>query len=180
MRAVIKTAYLKGWHRDSPLSRFYLPQRYKPMVCDQGSLTAALKIIANGTFEVQVLSQKVALPYWHEQKKLGRTPHLAAMIREVNLCIHSEPVVFARSIIPLSLAGRGGNGLANLGQSPLGHLLFKNGRTNVMQRDFICLTSEHRTERVTSNIYGRRTPYKYQGNTILVSEYFLPSLDKHL
>jgi len=162
------------WRLDTPLLENLLPPKIAPWLCDRGSLTSALMGLADGSFEVELLSQRLTTPFWHEQKKLKRSFSIVAMIREVNLRVHGEPVVFARSIIPLSLAGRGGGGLATLGQTPLGHLLFKDGRIRVSRRDFATMTLDGKP------VYARRTPYDYLGDSILVSEYFLPSLNKYL
>ncbi len=141
---------------------------------NQGSLTAALKAIADGTFQVKVLEQRMAIPLWHEQRKLRRDLHLAALIRQVELCIRGEAVVYARSIIPLSLSANGSRGLGGLGNTPLGHLLFNDGRVRISKREFLHIDI---TER---NLYARRTPYDYLDSQILVSEVFLPSFFRHL
>ena len=162
------------WRAETPLSRATLPVDLLPWLTAGGSLTAALMELAEGTFNVELLSQKMALPYVHERQKLDYADGLAAMVREVNLHIHGQPVVFARSIIPLSLAGRGGGGLATLGRTPLGHLLFKDGKMRASRREFSGISVEQ------GQVYGRRTPYDYRGETILVSEFFLPSLKMYL
>ena len=93
-----------------------------------------------------------------------------ATIREVELMIYETPVVYARSIIPSDLTQRKETGLANLGSKPLGHLLFKDGRMRKSRREFTCV----------EGIFGRRTPYEYEGGTILVNEFFLDALKKYL
>jgi len=160
------------WTADNVLSR----QRFDgssldQLVLDQGSLTSALIRLSDGNFEVRVLRQVAAKPYAHEQKKMNRPYHRVAIIREVELLLFGEPVVFARTIIPFNLVG---NRLRHLGKTPLGHLLFKNGQIDVNDRDFAFISHEHKT------IKARRTPYAYQGETILVSEFFLPSIEKLL
>lgn len=162
------------WWPDTRIAVAKLESCWEPWVCDKGSLTAALVTISQNDFRVKVLSQRIAIPYFHEQLKLGRQLHHAAMIREVELKIHGTAVVYARSIVPLSLISRGKNALANLGRTPLGHLLFKNGRIRVSKRDITILPWAEQT------IAARRTPYDFQGETILVSEYFLPSLKRFL
>ncbi len=161
------------WLTDNPLNRIKIPQELRPWLCDQGSLTSTLKSLADGTFEVELLSQKIARPAISEQRSLRQACDQSAMIRQVNLCIHGEPVVYARSIIPLSLSKHGGGGLAALGRTPLGHLLFKNGRIRVSRREFTVVQADSKI------MAARRSPYEYLGETILVSEFFLPSLRKY-
>ena len=164
----------QNWFVDNPLTRSAIPSNLNGLVVDKGSLTKSLINLSDDTFEVTVLSQKLTLPYFHEQKKLIKPLYHWSMVREVELKIHDEAVVFARSIIPLSLIKNKQNGLANLGQKPLGHLLFRYGQTHISKREYAYL----RTDKAA--VYARRTPYQYQGSTILVSEFFLPALDKYL
>jgi len=158
------------WQADTPLSQNRLPNPLMELMTDKGSLTSALVAISGGTFCVKVLSEQVKAPYLHEQTKLNRMHYHAAMIREVELQIYDQTVVYARSIIPLSLLSKG---LIHLGNKPLGHLLFKDGRMRVSKRQFANIDDQKRT------IHARRSPYEYMGQTILVSEFFLPTLDQY-
>ncbi|RBP53794.1 chorismate--pyruvate lyase family protein [Arenicella xantha] len=158
------------WLRDTPNAVHRFEPRLQTLITDKGSLTAALIRLGRGAFRVRVLRQAIALPYFHEQRKLARPLSAAAMIREVELLVHDVPVVYARSIVPLTLVSQGRSGLANLGRTPLGHLLFKDGRIRVSKREFST------PELNTTVLAARRTPYDYQGSTILVSEFFLPAI----
>ena len=163
-----------NWWSDNPLSVSRLDPKLRTLVCTKGSLTTALVSLSDGNFAVNLMRQRITLPYFHEQKKQVCSLSQAAMIREVELKIHGEAVVYARSIIPLSLVSKGRNGLANLGRTPLGHLLFSDGRIRVSKRDFMQDTFDQQL------VTARRTPYDYQGSQILVSEFFLPALSKYL
>lgn len=158
------------WLRDTANAVGRMDPMLRGLVTDKGSLTANLVALSEGEFEVNVLRQCITLPYFHEQRKLQRPLARAAMIREVELMVHQIPVVFARSVVPLKLVSKGRGGLANLGRTPLGHLLFKNGRIRVSKREFSM--PYFADQRITA----RRTPYDYQGSTILVSEFFLPTI----
>lgn len=163
-----------NWRKDSTLSVANIEPKLQALICTKGSLTAALVSLSDGDFAVNLMRQRIAVPYFHEQRKQGRSLSKAAMVREVELQIHGESVVYARSIIPLPLVTKGRNGLANLGRTPLGHLLFKDGKIRVSKRDFM-------QEKVNQHLVtARRTPYDYQGSQILVSEFFLPTISKYL
>lgn len=162
------------WSADNSHSIRQQPALLRPLINDKGSLTAALMALSEDSFEVNLLRQRVALPFHHEQTKLKRSLHKAAMIREVELVLNAIPVVYARSIVPLNLVTKGKSGLANLGRTPLGHLLFKDGKIRVSKRQFASLDCGER------RITARRTPYEYQGSTILVAEFFLPALEQFL
>lgn len=142
----------------------------RALMTDQGSLTSSLKALSDDDFKVNVLRESLDKPYQSEVDKLGLGRESLATIREVELHIFNTPVVFARSIIPTDLTQRSETGLAELGSKPLGHLLFKDGRMRQSRREFACV----------NNVYGRRTPYDYEGGTILVNEFFLESLGNYL
>jgi len=165
-------ARTSNWWLDNAVSTARLDRRVVDWVTDKGSLTTALTELAAGDFHVRVLRQRIALPYFHEQRKLSRALSKAAMIREVELCVYGEAAIFARSIIPLNLISKGRGGLANIGRTPLGHLLFKNGNIRVSKREFTQLGFRG------DNIVARRTPYDYQGSRVLVSEFFLPHFQR--
>ena len=163
-----------NWWPDNPLSLAKLDPKIAPLASDKGSLTSALIGLSNNNFAVNVLQQVIELPFFHEQLELGQPLSRAAMIREVELQLHGEPAVFARSIIPLRLVAKGRNGLASLGRTPLGHLLFKDGKIRVSKRQF------SQTLYRGAQVSARRTPYDYQDSQILVSEFFLPAIYDYL
>lgn len=145
-----------------------------PWLESKGSLTAALIDLSNDDFKVIVLSEEVTTAHTHEQTKLKNKSDQDSLIREVELHIHNKAVVFARSIIPLTLVNHHENSLANLGTKPLGHLLFKEGRPRASRRDFAHVEIDN------ESIHARRTPYEYQGYQVLVSEFFLPEFKKYI
>ncbi|MBX2849835.1 MAG: chorismate lyase [Acidiferrobacterales bacterium] len=157
------------WQSDVPTDAKEQLAPIKPWLLDQGSLTAALISLSNDNFKVVVLNEEVTTAYQHEQQKLNFAPDQKSQIREVELHIHDQAVVFARSIIPLTLVDQQEGGLGKLGTKPLGHLLFKEGKPRVSKRDFAAI------EFADKIVHARRTPYQYQGHHVLVSEFFLPS-----
>jgi len=162
------------WRSETNASKASLPAELAELICAKGSLTESLMSLSSGAFSVDVLRQRFCVPYWHEQKKMQQRFSRVAMVREVELRLYNEAVVYARSVIPLSLTTRGGKGLANLGRTPLGHLLFKDGKIRVSKREFL-------QESINNiSVTARRTPYDYQGSQILVSEFFLPTIYKYL
>jgi chorismate--pyruvate lyase len=163
-----------GWQIDNAINVSRVPEQYQPWLVDRGSLTSALIALSDNNFRVKLLKQEIAIPKWHEQKKLNRAPHRAAMVREVELLLYDEPVVYARSIIPMALAQKGKSSLAGLGTTPLGYFLFNAGKIRISKRQIAIISEQGESH------YARRTPYDYQGQTVLVSEFFLPAFDKYL
>ena len=138
------------WRDASPLCEGLFDPHIWTWLNDQQSLTQRLIDVSNGAFTVDLLMQKVGIPLWHEQDCLQQFHHLAATVREVCLNIHAEPIVLARSIIPLSLIRQHQNGLTDLGRQPLGQLLFREGRVRVSRRQFTQVSFGK------STVYGRR------------------------
>jgi len=158
-----------SWRVDTVLSQNSIDEKLAPWLTDKGSLTSALTALSDNNFQVRLLDQGIAVPYLHEQQKLNYSENQTSLIREVELHIHDQAVVFARSIIPLELTNPRQGSLDKLGTKPLGHLLFKEGRARASKREFA------RVEVADQIIHARRTPYEYQDQQVLVSEFFLPS-----
>jgi len=158
-----------SWRVDTVLSQNSIDEKLAPWLTDKGSLTSALTALSDNNFQVRLLDQGIAVPYLHEQQKLNYSENQTSLIREVELHIHDQAVVFARSIIPLELTNPRQGSLDKLGTKPLGHLLFKEGRARASKREFA------RVEVADQIIHARRTPYEYQDHQVLVSEFFLPS-----
>ena len=167
-----------NWLADDSSTREKITEPQRVIVTDRGSLTQALKSIDQQSFQVKVLSEKIDRPHPHEQLKLARDLAREALIREVELCVYGTAVVFARSIIPLSLSANSlatdSGGLAGLGTTPLGQVLFTDGNIRVSKRDYLFFEHDERP------LIARRTPYEYHGKTILVSEFFLPALQHYI
>lgn len=165
-------AKYSAWFSDSNQRVSSIPSEWLPWLQDKGSLTSALVNFSGGNFRVRVLAEYWGRPYSREAQKLREPPHLAARIREVELLCHEQVMVYARSIIPLSVFQREPATFQGMGSKPLGHLLFKDGRAKNRQRSI----SEYQPKQVGTecpSIFGRATPYEYHGGEILVSEFFV-------
>lgn len=134
----------------------------------RGNHSLTKQLIANSnTFEVAVLNEAENTPIPHEAEKLGIVESKTAKIREVELICDGVPAVYARSVIPLAALEGTGLELDNLGNQPLGHLLFKQAKVDLETRDVakIVVNEEPR--------WARRTTYRFNHQDILVSEFFL-------
>lgn len=106
------------------------------------------------------------------------------MIREVELYCGDEPWVFARTLIPASSLTGGARRLARLGDRPLGAVLFADPTTQrrlvqmaklLPRHPLFGAATDHLSERPTE-LWGRRTIFRYAGKPILVNEIFLPAV----
>jgi len=154
-----------------------LPPGTRNWLTDDGSLTARLSSLGRGEFRVQRLSQQWAVPLGSERRLLGEAPRQLALVREVALWLGDHPVVFARSVFPVSsLTGSLGH-LKRLQNKSLGAILFRHPGMQrspfelaYMRGDCDYLPPGLRQERPA---WGRRSRFDIAGNGLLVSEVFL-------
>lgn len=157
----IPDAYLKNW------------------LLDTGSLTERLQSHCR-EFQVIVLGQRQATLTLEEKQQLALSrPYYDEgdwQVREVILVGENKPWVFARSIIPQSLCQ---SDFANLGNKPLGQLIFNDKRFN---RSPFQVT--HVSQPATllaklglasaNQLWGRRSVFCFQDMKMMVAEVFLP------
>lgn len=147
---------------------------------DNGSLTAKLLKLSRGDFHVEVLRQAQGRASRSEARALGIAFSERCLIREVILCGHNQPWVFARSVLPLSSLTGSLRHLRKQGSRPLGAFLFSQPH---LQRSPIALSliSSHDgyvPAKLLGDtaVWGRRSIFSVDGKPLLVSEVFLPGL----
>lgn len=155
-------------------------QRLKDLL-DMGSLTQRLTKASHGDFQVKVLEQGWQIPELSEQTILGLDPSELALVREVQLVCKGQVWVVARSIIPKKAVSGDYRFLAELGDKPLGEVLFKD--PSLKRTSFeICEIKDEQwstfdqianTLAVNTVAWGRRSVFTLGGNPILVAEIFL-------
>lgn len=150
---------------------------------DRGSLTARLLDHCGDGFSVRLLSLRRASPAFDETVALDMPPRAQALVREVLLCCNEKPLVYARTIIPLSSMRGALRGLAMLGNRPLGAVLFSDPSMTRKPVEVALLHAGHvyheRINGLTEEpVWGRRSVFKLKDENLLVSEFFLPELFK--
>jgi chorismate--pyruvate lyase len=135
-------------------------------------------------FTVHVLSQEWVKPQFQEAQLLGVPPQQKVLLRQVQLKCAQQVLVYARSIIPLQTLQGKHRRLKYLGNKPLGGYLFANpGLEREQQQLATILPRDPLFDIALSDstgdcdcIWGRRSLFKIDGKSLLVSEFFLPSL----
>ncbi|HEY9201772.1 MAG TPA: chorismate lyase [Gammaproteobacteria bacterium] len=148
---------------------------------DRGSLTARLVDLCGDGFSVRLVSLRRASPAFDEIIALGMQPRAQALVREVLLCCDNKPLVYARTIIPVSSMRGALRGLALLGTRPLGAVLFSDPSMTRQPLEVALLHAAHvyheRINNLTEEpVWGRRSVFTLKGEKLLVSEFFLPEL----
>jgi len=103
----------------------------------------------------------------------------SALVRQVILCCGDKPLVYARTVIPASTIQGAQRRYANMGNRPLGAMLFAD---RTMRREGVQvskLPASHEANKfIKTNepVWGRRSVFRVAGKPLLVGEYFLPDL----
>jgi len=169
---------LQHWRNRSQVFLSSLPEQTADWLFDPSSLTARIIRHCSGQFSVRVLEQRYTHARLSEHRILKMKNREVAIVREVHLLCDNHPLVYARTIIPVSTLTGAQKRLAKLGNKPLGAVLFadssmKRGEVQIarLKPDQVKLSSS-----TDEDIWGRRSVFSLNGKPLLVSEYFLPEL----
>lgn len=149
----------------------------KNWLLDTGSLTERLQ--ANSRhFAIQLLGQTEIAVAPQEHQSLGIEQH-HPVVREVFLRGDGQNWVYARTLMSRKLCDNGVNQLANLGEQPLGKVIFNDSRF-VRQPFEIChLQGDSVLHQLLAidqhfSLWGRRSMFTYRDYKLMVAEIFLP------
>ena len=115
-----------------------------------------LKLLKDGPGEVDITEDDLIISNYEENN-----------IREVILLSNEEPLIYAKSIIPLETIKLGLNILGNLKENPLGDILFSNPEIKKKYMFFARFQSKEEI------FYGRKGIYTVKGYPFSVCEIFL-------
>ena len=162
-------AYPLRWHSyDRPIS-FRIPRQWQSWLQDKGSLTQRLIQASKGDFVVRVVRNSWGLPSQSEAQALGLKPRQKAIIREVELLCYGQTWVCARSVIPHSTLKGSLRKFKDIGDKPLGALLFKYPNMRRGPLEVACLQEANNKARH----WARRSVFYVADKGILVTEVFM-------
>ena len=115
-----------------------------------------LKLLKDGPGEVDIIEDDLIISNYEENN-----------IREVILLSNEEPLIYAKSIIPLETIRLGLGILGNLKENPLGDILFSNPEIKKKHMLFAKFESNKKI------FYGRKGIYTVKGYPFSVCEIFL-------
>ncbi len=148
---------------------------------DASSLTARLVALHGKDFSVRVISQQWQKLDAEEASAMALVGVRSALVRQVLLCAGDRPLVYARTVIPSTTIQGAQRRYANMGNRPLGAMLFAD---RTMCREAVqvaILPAKHAANHYVKTdepVWGRRSVFRVTGKPILVCEYFLPALLK--
>ena len=115
-----------------------------------------LKLLRDGPGEVDAAEDDLIISNYEENN-----------IREVVLCSNEEPLIYAKSIIPLETIRLGLDVLGNLKENPLGDILFSNPE---IKKKYMLFAKFESNKKI---FYGRKGIYTVKGYPFSVCEIFL-------
>ncbi|GAB3283938.1 chorismate--pyruvate lyase family protein [Parahaliea aestuarii] len=165
------------WRPAGRIPNYRLGHRERTWLLDDSSLTR--RIVANnpGHFRVQRLRQEWVTPLPSERRLLDIPLRQRALVREVILQVDDVPLVFARSLFPVSSLTGELRHLRQLRNRPLGAILFRmpgmqRSPFEVARIDGNSSYLPHSLQQPAS-AWGRRSCFDIGGRQLLVSEVFL-------
>lgn len=158
-------------------------KRLASWLTEPGSLTARCEA-ACGCFRIRVLREEQRRPLPEETGLFRLRPGQRAWVREVLLECDGVPVIYAHTVLPLTPRGQLTRWLAGLGSRSLGSLLFALPGFARGPIEFRRLDRRHplyhRAARAAggdgSRLWARRSAHRFGGQTVLVTEVFLPAI----
>lgn len=176
------------WQSPNDENLEVLTNTLKDWLLDEGSLTARLKSRSDN-FSVRVIGEKQMLCTAEEACRAIKVGE-PVLVREVILYCDNIPHVFARSLLPLTSLTGDEQVLANLGEQPLGQVLFNNPSLKRHRLEVASFTvgssvvnlAEVLTENSLLNslfnkdqvLWGRRSIFMLENKPLMVAEVFLP------
>ena len=146
---------------------------------DASSLTSRMIALCGKNFSVRVISQQWQKLDAEEASAMLLPGVRSALVREVLLCCEDKPLVYARTVIPVTTIQGAQRRYANMGNRPLGAMLFADRTMRREEVQVAVLSPSHEANRYTGSdepVWGRRSVFRVAGKPLLVSEYFLPEL----
>lgn len=170
------------WLENRQGLRHKLPDNAQSWTYESGSLTQRLRSFYGDAVAVKVLLQRWHKPFLSERRLLKLPEHQYSLTREVLLHANSKPLILARTIIPASTVKAAKGNLSQLGNRPLGEIIFSYPKLERIAMDVTLINPSTWTQSaiteagINQSIWGRRTVYAIAHKQILVSEFFLPEI----
>jgi chorismate--pyruvate lyase len=147
-------------------------------------LTRQLQRHCHNRFTLSLVRQEWQRPLEDECRALDLGWGRLALVREVHLLCHGQPVVFARTAIPSGTLSGPAKRLRNLGARPLGEVLFADPSAQRRHMELARLLPTHSLWQLAApstdpdevELWARRSVFEINQRPLLVSEVFLPRL----
>ena len=170
------------WLENRQGLRHKLPEAVQSWAYESGSLTQRLRNFYGDGVAVKILLQRRHSPFLSERRLLKLPEHRFSLTREVLLHANGKPLILARTIIPAATIKVAKSNLSQLGNRPLGEIIFSYPKLERIAMDITLIAPSTWTQPaiaeagISQPIWGRRTVYAIAHKQMLVSEFFLPEI----
>lgn len=171
--------YEKNWRTLRDFGRGRIPPGVLDWILDSASLTQRVRSLCGAKpFRVRVLSQAYRCSSEAEARVLDIRPGLKVLDRQVQLCCGEQPLVYARSLLPVTLFTGRQQRLKYQGSKSLGATLFADPTVTRGELQVAQAAAEHipGADNAETKVWGRRSVFRIQGKPLLVAEFYLPRL----
>jgi chorismate--pyruvate lyase len=161
---------------------YNIPEYLLNWLVEPSSLTARLQCHCS-EFRVELLGQQIELCQSYEANDFIKRGE-QVLVREVLLYCDDVPQVFARSLLPLSTLTDDEQQLAELGNKPLGQVLFNNPSLERKNLTIAAFDSHSSVGQLVKNLsidvdakfimWGRSSLFFVHQKPLMVAEVFLP------
>lgn len=169
------------WKPEKLLSRISREHRLQSWLKDDRSLTHKLRLFCP-ELKVEVLNEAQQKPLREESEHLRLSVNQQCWVRSVLLKCQGTALIYARTVIPRLDSNNPWHKLQELGNQPLGEILFDPQQTKIHRSEFIYarmkladlpyLNEMPDRELVTG--YARQSVFEQHQAPLLLTEVFLP------
>lgn len=160
-------------------------KRLHEFLFQSGSLSRSIEECCRGTFNIELKNESWSAPMSDENQLLALIDNEITFIRESWLKCDNKRLVYARTVIPRITFEGESQELMELGNKPLGNILFsdnKTYRTNMRYAKIPLHCDLHKQATMDTDIvtelWGRQSLFYINNNPLLVTEVFLPTISE--
>lgn len=164
------------WQPYSPENHAGIPEKLRSRLLDVGSLSDYLEE-SHPNFYVSLLSESWGAPGEEEARIFNLKTSEKIWQRRVKLMLGDSCGVYAETWVPPSTVNQLGASLLNLGEEPIGHLLFQ---SDPFKREKIWLATVDngmsmfkQSAKDQTNFWARRSLFKKGEASLIIFELFL-------
>jgi len=158
-----------NWINAEQLTQICPDPEHQAWLLERGSLTLKLRQTCPA-LKVKVLDEAFASPLVDEAEKLHIEPNHQAWLRCVQIECENQPLIYARTVIPHFNANNPWHQIQQLGNQPLGEILFS--RNDLQRSEFEFCLSNHWPE-LNQSLLARRCIFIQNQAPLLLTEVFI-------
>jgi len=164
----MKLKKISSWRNFESIESKISKNEIHSWLLENGPITKRIK--KNGSFKLHLIQDKLSY-IEQEDKDFIDCVSDEIKLRQVILFCNNAPLVFAQTIIPVETISNGFEQLGNLGNKPLGDILFEK---DIFTKDKVVYAL---FENASNFYWGRKAKYLVKGYKFSVMEIFLIDSD---